>query len=75
MMQEAQDFKDESDTLAAVLAVCGFNAAQVIFEFTFLGISAAFDKAGTMETYIGEGKGTIDGWWCVCYTISQSSHH
>jgi hypothetical protein len=54
-------------TLAAALAVCGFNAAHISFEGSFLGISAAFDKAGTMETYIGEGKGAIDGWWYVHY--------
>jgi hypothetical protein len=65
-------------TLAAALAVCGFNAAHLIFEGLFLGILAAFDKAGTMDTYIGEGKGAFDGWWCVycsCITVLQASRH
>jgi hypothetical protein len=54
-------------TLAATLAMCGFNATHISFEGSFLGILAAFDKAGTTETYIGEGKGAIDGWWYAHY--------
>jgi hypothetical protein len=50
-------------TLAATLAVCGWNAAQLGFEWVFLTISAAFDKAGTLDTYIGEGNSFADGWW------------
>jgi hypothetical protein len=59
-------------TLAAALTVCGWNAAHVGFELIFLAISAAFDKAGTIVTYLGEGKGFIDGWWYVyCYCIAS----
>ena len=54
-------------TLAAALAMCGFNATHISFEGSFLGILAAFDKAGTTETYVGEGKGAIDGWWYAHY--------
>ena len=52
-------------TLTATLAVCGWNAAQLASEWIFLQISAAFDKARTLDSYIGEGNSFVDGWWCA----------
>jgi hypothetical protein len=61
-------------TLAAALLVCGWNTAHISFEGIVLDILAAFDKAGTMDTYIGEGKGAVDGWWCVYYDCIASRY-
>ena len=61
-------------TLAAALLVCGWNTAHISFEGIVLDILAAFDKAGTMNTYIGEGKGAVDGWWCVYYYCIASRY-
>jgi hypothetical protein len=54
-------------TLVAALALCVIHVIFQCFEHIFLPISAAFDKAGTIETYIGEGNSPLDGWWYVYY--------
>jgi hypothetical protein len=52
-------------TLVATFVVCGYNAACLGFDNIFVGISAAFNKAKTIDTYLGEGGSYLDGWWSV----------
>jgi hypothetical protein len=54
-------------TLVTALLLCGFNLADTGFRDIFLAMSTFWDKAGTLDTYIGEGNSSLDGWWYTYY--------